>query len=822
MGRQGGLVLFSSGLRVLAGWKRWKPAPQSLIALTTLETFDGFRARSARQFELSLARMTFWVPRKPCVCLAVCAGLGVLLADHWTLPLTALIAALAAVGAWAIWRPQTAICWIFTGISFMALHTARREGSGARALAQELEGGRRVVQVSGVVWTQPEPPKTWSKRTSARFLLKVESLEISGTKWQPNALMEVHWSGPVPAYGDRVELRASAANISPVRNPGQFDWPAYQRRLGIFSELRARHPSDCKILAHGQGSPAEVLAIRARSWVKRQIEQDLADAPEITSLILSMVLGMKGETSEDVQEQFRKTGTLHLFAVSGLNVAMLGCIIWTLLKPLRIGRAGAALLIIPLLCFYALVTGLSPSCVRATVMGSLLLAAFLCDRPAVALNSLGAAAVAILAWDTDQLFAPGFQFSFALVFVIAILARRIESCARSVAKPDAFLPEPLWSRPQRLTQWCWGGVAATLGVTLAAWLGSLLFMVGYFHLFSISSIVANLLLVPIAFAVLALGLLAVLVSPFSTFLAVLFNNANFACTHVMLWIVKVMALAPGGHFYLEHPRWGGAPEVEFTVCDLEDGGSIHLRSEGKDWLLDSGSEARYLQVVSPYLRSRGVNRLDGFLATHGDAQHIGGAVSLLDELRPRNFIDSQLKDRSPLRRSWHTALSARGIGKSLCRRGDVVQISPLSTLRVLYPPQGMQRRAADDKALVTLLESGTRRVLFMSDSGFATEQWLLEAEPDLRADVIVKGHHAKDLSGTPDFIARVGPRAIICSGLDFSARTDALDAWEKEVVARGVVLFRQDRCGAVQAEFRDGAIELRAFVGGQTFRSRAR
>ncbi len=81
--------------------------------------------------------------------------------------------------------------------------------------------------------------------------------------------------------------------------------------------------------------------------------------------------------------------------------------------------------IVPLLWGYALITGLSASCVRATVMASFLLLGHLIERPAVPLNSMAAAAVAILAWDTNELFSPGFQLSFTLVLFIMALSQRI-------------------------------------------------------------------------------------------------------------------------------------------------------------------------------------------------------------------------------------------------------------------------------------------------------------------------------------------------------------------------------------------------------------
>ena len=125
-------------------------------------------------------------------------------------------------------------------------------------------------------------------------------------------------------------------------------------------------------------------------------------------------------------------------------------------------------------------------------------------------------------------------------------------------------------------------------------------------------------------------------------------------------------------------------------------------------------------------------------------------------------------------------------------------------------------------ALVLQLQAGGTRALLMSASGFSTEQWLLENEPDLRSDILIKGQHSKDLSGTPDFLARVAPKIVVCSALGYAQPIEKLDAWEADAAAQGITVFRQDKTGAVHIDIRDDCYEVRPFLGGQIFRSFAR
>lgn len=762
-------------------------------------------------------------PRQPFTGLAVAAVLGILAADRWPLPPMPVVIAFAAGVVLLWWRPRIAGCWALTFAAFFGLHVLRFHDNPARELARQFSADPRVMQATGIVWDEPAKPAFRSQDVTCFFRLKLESIALPGSPSAEGVLVNVSWAGPIPRYGDRLTLTGSAANIEPVRNPGQFDFPQHLARQGIYSEIAVRFAADGKIVSSGHGSRLQAFAFAAQHWIQKQLALDLETSSEITALIASMVLGLRGDTPDDARELFQRTGTLHLFAVSGLNVAMLAGILLVLLRSLRVGTTASVAITIPLLAFYALVTGLPASCVRATIMASLILLAPVFDRRAVAGNSICAAAVLILAWDTNQLFAPGFQFSFVLVLTIVFLARRIERWFAPLGSPDPFLPRALWSRWQGWRASAWQLVAATIGVTLAAWLGSLVFTAGYFHLFSPAAIVANLVAVPIAFVVLALGVATLLVVPVWKAAAIFLNNANWFAAKSLLVVIKIFALVPGGHFYVEVPQRKAAPACEFTVLDLREGAAIHLRAGGRDWLLDAGSRFAYERTVLPYLRSRGVNRLDGLLLTHGDSHHVGGALPGLDDFRPRSIFDSPLNDRSPTRDALHAELAARRLGKSICVRGDILRIAPEVALRVLFPPEGLKRSVADDKALVLQLDHAGTRVLFMSDSGFSTEQWLLENEPDLRSDLLVKGHHARDLSGTPDFLARVQPRAVVCGQLDATQGVESLDEWEQNAAARGIAVFRQDRTGAVRVELRSGGeFEVRAFVGGQILRSRAR
>ncbi len=238
--------------------------------------------------------------------------------------------------------------------------------------------------------------------------------------------------------------------------------------------------------------------------------------------------------------------------------------------------------------------------------------------------------------------------------------------------------------------------------------------------------------------------------------------------------------------------------------------------------MDCGGVRDYVGAVLPYLRSRGVNRLDGVVLTHGDTAHVGGAWPVFGDFHPRWMADTTYADRSPVRRDVHARLAEATFGRRYLERGETFTLGLGVTMKVLFPPPEIVRPQADDKALVCRIEAAGLRVLLASDAGFSTERWLLENEPDLRADVLVTGWHSRDISGTPDFLSAVRPAAAVCSRPPFGSPPERVAEWERNVRAVGAVPFQQEHCGAVRVELRDDGFVLQTYLGGQTFLSRAR
>jgi beta-lactamase superfamily II metal-dependent hydrolase len=308
--------------------------------------------------------------------------------------------------------------------------------------------------------------------------------------------------------------------------------------------------------------------------------------------------------------------------------------------------------------------------------------------------------------------------------------------------------------------------------------------------------------------------------PLLTWLAIVFNNANWFLAQVVLGIVQLFAQIPGGHFYVAEPHWPEELRAKITVLDLGAGAAAHLQTGGANWLFDCGSERSYERVVREYLHWAGVNRLNGLVLTHGDSLHLGGVAELLHDFPGARLIDNPAPDRSSVHRRLQRLFQERRVKPNDLVAGDNFRLSGDVIAHVLFPARIFSAKRADDEAYVIRVSiAPSTSVLFMSDSGEETERALLSYGLNLHSDIVVKGQHHSGNSCSGPFLDVVRPRLIIATSRDFPPNERISDNWAEELRARGIKLFRQDETGAVTLRFGRDGWEAQSYLTGETFRS---
>ena len=672
------------------------------------------------------------------------------------------------------------------------------------------------------------------------FRLDLEAVRVNDA-WLPatgRLFMFVSASRPTEAlrYGDRIECTALLRVPPGARNPGTFDWQRWLARQGIHFTATLRAADECRVVAQNCGHPIRAFSLRWRDRFERALELGLEQEPKLAGVLAGMVIGERSEIPPDTYATFQQTGVCHVFAISGLHVALVTGVLVVALRLVRVPRRWIAVPAIPLLVLYVLATGARPGAVRAAVMASVWLVGGMLVRPCDLLNTLATAAVLLLVWEPAQLFNGGFVLSFGAVTSLVLLTPVIEPRLQAWTAPDPLLPARLrswWAqRVDKGRRW----LMMLVSCSLAAWVGLVPLMAWYFNLFSPIGILANVLVIPLLGVILAVGLGAMAAHLVCPAMTLLLNNANYFLLHTMLRGIEWLGDWPGAYVFVQTPplwavtgyyvvllvwlwsrRWGWlattAPllgalmlwigwrtnAVNVTVLDLNQGTVIFLDLPGErhDVLIDGGTLWNAQREVLPFLRARGVDRLAATILTRADKPHAEGIIEVVRQIPIGEAVHSGLPTRSKFYAQWLLAMSARNVPVRTVRAGDALALGPETRLRVLHPSPTPLSGRSEDNALVLLLEVGRQRVLFLLDSSEAAARHLVETGADLRAGVVVKGEHTRDVAALTAVMEAARPRVVVHAVSGWPSRRYPRRELGEAVRERGIAYYRTDEVGAV-------------------------
>lgn len=778
---------------------------------------------------------------------------GVLLGDRWALSLPWLFgtsfALLLVALVWARARKVAlALLLVAAGWTNQVCQTAVLSPHDVRRLAPE----PALATVRGVLVETPVhrifdrgEEEVW--RTLA--VIQVTQLRLGREDWTP-AVGRVAATTPGvldAAYfgGQSVEVEGV---LSPPRGPnvpGQFDHATHLRRRGVARQLRTLSTNDWRVLSAETVAPKPTATTRFAQWARGNLARGVPE-DESVRLLWAMSLGWRTALTGEVSQPFMRSGTMHIFAISGLHVALIAGILVALLRVSQVSRGWCGVVVIPLLWFYAAATGWQSSAVRASVMMTVVILGWSLRRPWDLLNSLAAAALIILLVQPGQLFLASFQLSFAVVVSLALFAPLFERVTRGWVDPDPLQPAEVRSRGQQAALSVGYYLAGNFSVALAAWVGSLPLIAYYFHLLTPSSLLANLLVVPLAGLALMACLGSVLTGWAVPGIAVLFNHAAWLFMSLMVWLSESIAGLPGAWFRVPAPtgldfacyyavviavlsgalrrsrwRWwfaagllvlGGACVTQHVVAarvtrmaviPISGGHVVHARGPGgaADVLVDVGNASGFEFTLAPYLTWAGENRPRRLVLTHGDIRQVGGAELAMQQFPPREIITSPLRFRSPAYRAMIEAPWFPAERRRIAQAGDSIGV-----WRVLHPSAEDRFQRADDATLVLAGELGGVRVLLMNDLGRPGQEVLQQRTPaeQLRADIVVAGLPADGEPLGNALLEIVRPQLILIADNETPATRRTGAALRGRLEARGVpVLYTRE--GALLLGFKSGS-----------------
>ncbi|MFA5092773.1 MAG: ComEC/Rec2 family competence protein [Candidatus Omnitrophota bacterium] len=358
----------------------------------------------------------------------------------------------------------------------------------------------QLYSLNGYVDSQPE-----LKNNSLSFIFRLQSAQADKLRFKScgKVLVKINFNQAL-SYGTNLTLIGKLSRPYGY-NRASYSYKEYLKRLDIYLVMSIKDVRQVIIQPGFGGSKLIAGSFWLRSKMEEAIYRALPELP--ASLLAAMVLGQKRNVPWLINDLMIKSGTVHILVVSGFNVSIVAFIINLLFKILRIPRKQRLILAIICLLIYCAVTGASNPVVRATVMGVVFLSAYFFKRDFDIYNSLALSALFILIIAPRQFFDIGFQLSFISVWAIIYLYPKLKAF---------FHLEDYKNK-------IWKFIGEGFLVSLSAWLGTLWIIAFNFRIIAPITIIANILIVPLATVITLSGFTLVVFGLIHPYLASLFS-----------------------------------------------------------------------------------------------------------------------------------------------------------------------------------------------------------------------------------------------------------------------------------------------------------
>src|SRR6266581_3994535 len=675
------------------------------------------------------------------------------------------------VGLWAVLDPLA-----FPGAALWAVAVPLVAASAWLATRAPLGAAVGIMGVAGMLWGTAAVRES-EVTCNGRWTAGVRARENAGEGHTRAAIVRL--ADPAPAQGGIAD-----ADVLPGACAGS---------------VRLRWP-------HGRGALRDALTARSTELFGTR-------APIVNALVFAP----NARLDSDIRERYVRSGLAHLLSISGLHVGFMAAWLALILGKLHLAaraRFGATAV---LLLGYLWLLGFPAPAVRAGAMLLLADVARLRERVVAPRGVVALAALGVLVQDPWALQSVGAWLSVAGVGAVVWAGR---ACARAPRLAQLAAPA-LVTAP--ISAFAFGTVAP-IGV------------------------LANLIAIPLAGVAVPGLVMALALSWLGSGLAHLIAAGAGLGLALLDLVAHGAALVPGGHIVMvagwqaallwaavaaaawwlwNSPRrpWLMAARLAFCATvvvatsfrdvvsldacrcltvhflDVGQGDAAALRTPNGRWIvIDGGPRTPERdagrRVVVPFLRDQGVGRVAVVVATHGDADHLGGLPAVVEAFPPELVLEPGEPLGRPLYLEFLAGVEASGARWHGARAGDRVEVDSV-VLEVLSPDSLWLRLPLDvnDHGVVLRVRYGAVRLLFQADAGLPVEGRL--AGRVGRVDLLKVGHHGSRTATSDEWLDELAPReAVISVGRNNHYGHPAPEVLER-LARHGITVFRTDRNGTI-------------------------
>lgn len=692
--------------------------------------------------------------------------------------------------------------WLFllfvTATSAMFLGYERQSG-----LEQMREMAHALLTEQDTYYLQGKLVKKQQKENTYQYELSSCQIRQEPSAGQKAELLTFPKSYPVrvqvtfttDAYsiGETLLVKGKLKFFEQARNEGNFDAASFYPAMGIEFQM-----TEAQVLGH---SRAGLQIGETLYQIKKKMSAVYGNVlpQKEAGVLLTMVLGDKTKLMTEIKKSYQMVGLSHILTISGLHISIIGMLFYKAMRKMRAGFLGAMVPSVLLLLAYAQMTGETSSVIRAVCMFFLWMLAQLAGRSYDLLNAAGVAATLLLFDNPGFLFYAGFQLSFAAVIAVGLFGNM------ETTKKKEGIREKLQM-----------GVALQLvTLPLVAW---------YYYEIPMYAILVNFLLLPFVSILLGFGIAGGVVGLFSHTLAsacllpcrILLLFYETVCGLVkklpcpllitgrpeptkILFYYGILLFSVAWNFYRKkgkknqkepegktkkkavltaYARIAGgvalfllcflfpAREAEISFLDVGQGDCGYIcTKEGVTLMVDGGS-TNITRVgtyrMEPFLKYKGVRKVDYWVVSHTDADHISGLEELLEDgYRIGSLIFAKEIEKDEAFARLKELAKQNGTALLYLKQGDVLHIGE-AALTMLSPGKNMTGDK-NARSLVVCYEENGISVLFSGDISAKEEKLLTENGQLSQVTIYKAAHHGSNYSNSDIFLETLSPEVAVVS-----------------------------------------------------------
>lgn len=404
------------------------------------------------------------------------------------------------------------LCAVFAGLTFQKTHDQRNKQTHYTHIAFQTPKKLKLII------REKLKPNEFSDRYSA-ILVSIDTMQTTG-----KIILKIKkGASPVGLTTGNIVLAHDILQLIPTpKNPNQFNYSLYLENKNIFAQLSVK--SDELLITNYFLKDIWYYSAQIRSKIISQFQKKGLKNQEL-NVAIALLLGQRQDLDPELVKEYQYAGATHLLAVSGLHVGFVLLFLNFILKRLphtKRGRLIKLVITVGVLSFYALLTGLSPSILRATIMFSFIAIGNYLGRVTSMTYTLLVSAFFILLFDPNSLFDVGFQLSYTAVYFIVWM----QPLFKQVGRPKTILTTKIWD---------------ITTVSIAAQIGTLPLTLYYFHQFPSLFFVTNLVVIPLVTIIMFFGIIAILLGAFGilpTLLITILNKLIEILNEFIRWIAS--------------------------------------------------------------------------------------------------------------------------------------------------------------------------------------------------------------------------------------------------------------------------------------------